>query len=311
FRRPLDDLTNLNSEGASSEKATDEKGKDRNVASMGDFTTNNVVTNIRSFLPLIQKNQPSTFAAGKREVKIKALEAAEAAKRQEEKRENERRLKKEALKLERAKMEEAKSRQRELRKTKREEELKEKEAEIVAKKRAREELDERKREDKRLRLERAQRRREHDEKGKQQQQHKLKVVSQLIDNVCTVLRLNFSEFRRMRGFKSKLRTETFPQQATSVRRRCSLNRCMLNTRYIADKSTRKENMIGQGTSYEISPYQSSDDEEEENEEDESGSKKKSVPSWASKNNVGVLLSLQQNMDPMTIFPRESFCDVDE
>ncbi|KAE9458344.1 hypothetical protein C3L33_09746, partial [Rhododendron williamsianum] len=64
---------------------------------------NNIVTNITSFVPFVQQKQAAAVATGKRDIKVKALEAAEAAKRLEEKKDNERKMKKEALKLERDK----------------------------------------------------------------------------------------------------------------------------------------------------------------------------------------------------------------
>ncbi|KAL6973854.1 hypothetical protein U1Q18_028038 [Sarracenia purpurea var. burkii] len=60
---------------------------------------NNIVSNISSFVPLIQQNKQ--LQSLQRNIKVRALEAAEAAKRVEEKRHNERKMKKEALKLER------------------------------------------------------------------------------------------------------------------------------------------------------------------------------------------------------------------
>ena len=90
--------------------------------------------------------------AGKRDIKVRALEAAEAAKRQEEKKENERKIKKEALKLERAKIEQETLRQRELDRRKKEEELKKKEADLAARKRLREEEGRMEKERKRKRI---------------------------------------------------------------------------------------------------------------------------------------------------------------
>ncbi|KAL7002030.1 hypothetical protein U1Q18_003180 [Sarracenia purpurea var. burkii] len=62
---------------------------------------NNIVSNISSFVPLIQQKQAAAVVTGKRNIKVRALEAAEAAKRVEEKIHNECKMKKEALKLER------------------------------------------------------------------------------------------------------------------------------------------------------------------------------------------------------------------
>ncbi|KAI8012016.1 hypothetical protein LOK49_LG06G00328 [Camellia lanceoleosa] len=76
---------------------------------------------------------------GKRDIKVKALEAAEAAKRLEEKRQNERKMKKDALKLERERKEQENLRQMEINKKKKEEEQKKKDADMAARKRLKEE----------------------------------------------------------------------------------------------------------------------------------------------------------------------------
>ncbi|KAL0353506.1 UNVERIFIED_CONTAM: hypothetical protein Sangu_0931900 [Sesamum angustifolium] len=107
--------------------------------SLKESRRNNIVSNVNSFIPLVQQKQAAAVCAGKRDVKVKALEAAEAAKRLEEKKENERKMRKETLKHERAKLEEKNLRQMELEKKKKEEERKKKDADIIAKKRLREE----------------------------------------------------------------------------------------------------------------------------------------------------------------------------
>ena len=96
---------------------------------------------------------------------MKALEAADAAKRLAEKKEIERKMKKEALKLERARLEQENLRQLELQKKRKKEEHKKKEADMAAKKRQREEEDRKEKERKRNRVEESHRhRQEHDEK---------------------------------------------------------------------------------------------------------------------------------------------------
>lgn len=63
---------------------------------------NNIVSNITSFIPLLQQKQAAAALPGKRDIKVKALEAAEAAKRLAERKGNynERKMKKEAMKVE-------------------------------------------------------------------------------------------------------------------------------------------------------------------------------------------------------------------
>ncbi|KAH9329646.1 hypothetical protein KI387_001754, partial [Taxus chinensis] len=57
----------------------------------------NILCNMRSFIPLVQQKQAAAIMTGKREIKVKALEAAEAAKRLEEKREQDRRMRKDLV----------------------------------------------------------------------------------------------------------------------------------------------------------------------------------------------------------------------
>ncbi|XP_068636374.1 uncharacterized protein [Aristolochia californica] len=116
----------------------------------------NLVSNISSFVPLVQqKQQPPAILTGKRDIKVKALEAAEAAKRLEEEKENARKIRKEAVKLEREKLEQENMRLLELKQKNREEERKKKEADIAARKRQREEEERKGKERKRRCIEEA------------------------------------------------------------------------------------------------------------------------------------------------------------
>ncbi|XP_068311037.1 uncharacterized protein [Pyrus communis] len=125
---------------------------------------NNIVSSMTSFIPLVQQKQAAAVVTGKRDIKVKALEAAEAAKCQAEKKENERKMKKEALKLERSRMEQENIKQLELQKKKKEEERKKKEADMVSKKRQREEEERKEKERKRMRIEARRNKREHEDK---------------------------------------------------------------------------------------------------------------------------------------------------
>ncbi|KAL9272943.1 hypothetical protein AKJ16_DCAP05215 [Drosera capensis] len=121
----------------------------------------NIVSNVKSFIPLVQQKQAAAVLEAanlaRRETRLKVLEAAEAAKRLEEKKENERKQKKEALKLERARLKEENQRQMELQKKLKEEERKKREAEVAARKRQREEEERKEKERKRRRTEDARR----------------------------------------------------------------------------------------------------------------------------------------------------------
>ncbi|XP_021766298.1 uncharacterized protein LOC110730783 [Chenopodium quinoa] len=86
---------------------------------------NNIISNIKSILPLVQQKQAAAALPEKRDVKVKALQASEVAKCAAEIRENERNQKKEAMKLERARVEQKNMKEMELkRKLKRNKERK-------------------------------------------------------------------------------------------------------------------------------------------------------------------------------------------
>ena len=103
---------------------------------------------------------------GRKDIKVKALEAAEAAKRLEEKKQNEREMRKAAVKLEREKLEQENIRCLELKQKQKEEERKKKEADIAARKRQREEEGRKEKERKRRCIEETRRqKREQEEKS--------------------------------------------------------------------------------------------------------------------------------------------------
>ncbi|XP_059285324.1 uncharacterized protein LOC132038659 [Lycium ferocissimum] len=290
---------------------------------------NNIVSNMTSFIPLVQQKQAAAVCTGKRDVKVKALEAAEAAKRLEEKRENERKMRKEAMKHERARLEQENSKQLEFHKKKKEEEKKKKEADAIARKRLREEEEKNERERKRKRVEEARRQqREQDDKTHAKRAEKDKGLPTNDEKTMAKKKCNSDvekcqkEKERVgKTFKKQeseakptetLRNDSF--QATPSPGRCRISdtstdhekaTCVLgkpnaNTECGAKRSREK--------SYEISPYQCSDDEEDE---DEDPPIRKFIPSWASKPNVASVLPLQQGIDPDSIFPPESFCSMDE
>ncbi|KAL8131753.1 uncharacterized protein LOC141697467 [Apium graveolens] len=291
---------------------------------------NNIVSNVTSFIPLVQQKQAAAVCKGKRDIKVRALEAAEAAKRLEEKKEYERKIKKEALKLERAKIEQETLRQREFDKRKKEEELKKKDADLAARKRLREEEGRKEKERKRKRIgvgmqtNRAQEEKTFAGKREKEKQcgnmGKSTNIRKESDNRTATGRYGDKVSRVGNTLKkpesqTEFKTTTsYIQEASTVPEICeNLGNC--------DGSTKSTSMLdqlysksGDGTnttrekSYEMSPYQHSDDEEEEEEEVPA---KKFIPSWASKNRVALVLASQQLIDPSVIFPRESFCSMNE
>ncbi|XWS09657.1 hypothetical protein CRYUN_Cryun39dG0008100 [Craigia yunnanensis] len=154
-KRVSESLRNRFSKPKLSEKTSLRKGGPS--FSRKESKVNNIVSNVTSFIPIVQQKQAASIITGKRDVKVKALEAAEAAKKLAEKKENDRKMKKEALKLERARLEQENLRQLELEKKNKEEDRKKKEADMAAKKRQREEEERLEKERKRKRMEEARR----------------------------------------------------------------------------------------------------------------------------------------------------------
>ncbi|KAG4918683.1 hypothetical protein JHK85_056964 [Glycine max] len=293
-------------------------GKD----SMKQGPINNIVSNVSSFIPLVQQKQAAAVVTGKRDVKVKALEAAEAAKRMAEKKENERKMKKEVLRLERERLE------LELQKKKKEEERKKKEEQMAAKKRQMEDEEKKEKEKKRKRV---------NDKKKQQQDHmkiqakkeEIKIQRRATDEVqenkkiiderenhknlsvqdkreCNMEKISETEPLAMEDLAND-KKESHPDYSESV------NDCANNGQVMDNliKATKDDDLIIkdslQEQSYDISPYRGSDDEDED--EDDLPNNKL-IPSWASKHSLSLIVS-SQKMDPETIFPPQSFCNIAE
>ncbi|KAH6822742.1 inner centromere protein [Perilla frutescens var. hirtella] len=289
--------------------------------SLRESRRNNIVSNVSSFIPLIKQKQAAPSCTGKRDVKVKALETAEAAKRLEEKKENERKMRKEALKLERAKMEEKNLRHMELEKKRKEEERKKKDADIIVKKRLREEEERKEKRKKRMRLEARQQQREQEEKKRAERPEK---ENQRTKDDQMNSKKEFNNESKRKQNRQTTRGEGVALQKTQIN--LTQNEVVMNyeecgtsglsceageVMHVVDKSPRKEDLLVQnslGNSYEISPYQCSDDEDEK---DDQLRTKKYVPSWARKSSVALVLPLQLELDPDVVFPSDSCCSIDE
>ncbi|CAN1334138.1 hypothetical protein LINPERPRIM_LOCUS36273 [Linum perenne] len=287
---------------------------------------NNIVSNITSFVPLVQQKQMAAAITGKRDIKVKALEVAEAAKQLAEKKENDRRLKREALKLERARIEE--QRNLELEKERKEKERKKKETEKkeATKKRQREEEHKRERERKKKRVEETRRQNmEHREKrngNKEEMKSGAADVNAFKTNEPKEKSAEHPRIEKtMSGSRVPRDTETehtdthLPAIGTKslsiAPEVCdNMSNSGDNSKVINEVSERKEKGRSASKtiaeeSYAISPYKGSDDEDEY--EDDT----KFVPSWARKRSISVAILSQQRIDPETIFRPESFCSRDK
>ncbi|KAK1417995.1 hypothetical protein QVD17_27131 [Tagetes erecta] len=285
---------------------------------------NNIVSNITSFIPFVQQKQAAAVCTGKREIKVKALEAAEAAKRREQERENERKLKKEALKLERARIGKENAKEMEIN-LKKQQELKKKEAEMAAKKRQREEEERKLLAKKRKLVAESQK----SQKFKYEKSRVGKLASgKHVKNAAMAGNKNKSENLRQTKNADE---NSFQKQYTELSIDKTLASGVLQVTSVPenhdasnvggekDKATSVQEMspvkvisvklTSLENSYDISPYQCSDDEDDD--EDEDLQTKKFVPSWASKTRVAMALPLQKKLDPESIFSIDSFCSMDE
>ncbi|CAK9148872.1 unnamed protein product [Ilex paraguariensis] len=255
--------------------------------------------------------------SGKRDIKVKALEAAEAPKRLEERIQNEHKLKKEALKLEQARGQEENLRQLDLNKKKKK---------GPNMKRLRDEKYRMGKERKRKQIE-ATRRHQRDQEEKL---HAGKVENEkqggTADEKMNSRKDFNNESKKDRKMEKERRddftlkkseteartagilTSDVQQSGIAFNHRVVSSNCGDNGKAISmlDKST-KNYLVTKTSlekSYEISPYQCSDDEEDD-------LPTKFIPSWASKNWVPLVLSSQQKINPDVIFPVGSFCSIDE
>lgn len=289
----------------------------------------NIVSNITSFIPLVQQRESATTVKGKRDVKVKAIEAAEAAKRLAEKKENERQMKKEALKLERARMEQENLRQIELEKKKKEEERKKKEeerkkkeADMAAKKRQREEEERKEKERKRMRVEEVRRRlREHGGKLRSDKENKeakpqaneqkprdRKACKDATDKLDK--ESGHNKFDKLSVTESKTTSKSNAGSGNFVVDSQPTSVDFLEAEALENGMENRISETSEEQSYQISPYKASDDEDEED-DDDGIQNNKFVPSWASKDRLAALFASQQKLNPEIIFPPKSFCDIAE
>ncbi|KAF6153787.1 hypothetical protein GIB67_001020 [Kingdonia uniflora] len=303
-RKVNESLQNRFSKPKLSGKASEKKGS-QSYLDKGPKRTN-IVSNILSFVPLVQQKQqlPAVFT-GKRDIKVKALEAAEAAKRIEEKKENDRKQKKEAAKLERARLEQEKLQQLELKKKMKEDEHKKKEADKAARKRLRDEEEKKEKERKRKCTEESRRQQKEQEEKIRVEKDKEQRCRTVDKRKVSRKELQEEERKRRRTGKGKERTECRKQLQTDTRpakdsvgdpeKPDDILEEVVESPYIANvkESSTEFDLFkvlrtsedgasvtfqSREQSYEISPYQGSDDEEEEDEDNILN--RKFVPSWA-------------------------------
>uniref|UniRef100_A0ACD5YE72 Uncharacterized protein n=1 Tax=Avena sativa TaxID=4498 RepID=A0ACD5YE72_AVESA len=299
---------------------TAEKLNSRNVRHRSEANVDrqskpsNIVANMTSFIPLVkQKSQPTT-AGVKKDVKVKALKAAEAAKRLEEKKLKEQEMRKAAAKVERERLkrekelkqkleEEQKKKRDEEEKKKRDEEEQKKKREVDAasKKRQREEGEKRETMKKRKCIDEARKQQKQpdrrrgmkDEKdARQKASDNMEPKKNLVDVGKNQVKLEDTTepALRYKGNKSK------DEKGVAV-----------DERPASFGSDAKENIPNSfEESYNMSPFKDSDGEEDDDFEDEQESRRrmKFVPSWAQKGNLDKILLSNIALDPREIFARK-------
>ncbi|KAK1291424.1 hypothetical protein QJS10_CPB17g00419 [Acorus calamus] len=282
--------------------------------------TNNIVSNVSSFIPFVQQKQPAAgVLTGKRDIKVKALEAAEVAKRMAEKKENERKMKKEAARLERAKLEQENARQMEIKKKL---ERKKKEVNMEARKRQREEDEKKERERKRKCVEENRRQQKEQEEKlrceKEGRLQKRKIAdgksrketedSKRQNNVKKEKEVSGTmDTLKMDPKNAKLSVENFVNGSSILKdvESCKEPTEKVNSAYGLQKASGREfqdlEEEQKSQSCEISPYRDSDDEEED--EEDNRHKGKIFPPWTRKEFLFEFLRAQQHIDASKIFPR--------
>ncbi|CAM6059316.1 unnamed protein product [Sphagnum tenellum] len=292
-------------------------------SSSSNLLGSNLVSSMRSFLPLIQQQQIQQqqiqYATGKHDVKVKALEAAEAAKRQEEQRMEERQARKKAMEFakkakERTIQEKMKEEQALLKKEiqeknksaneilrqkgvseerrRKEENWKRKELESAAHKQRQEMTERKEREEKRKRQEAAMKWHRPIEK---RHQTELEKENKPRSMVCPC--------------KSKLRKFYAIMM---------MNSCLvlgLDVLSPCGNSAAGQPLFCGLTeetfpkSYEMSPYQ--DSSEGEDSQDGQNRVKKEIPQWARPENLTIQLTRQLEQDPDEIFSGAMSCSLSE
>ncbi|KAB2048996.1 hypothetical protein ES319_A13G147400v1 [Gossypium barbadense] len=297
------------------------KSKENCSIGPGMTTTKRTSESLRYKFSKPKLSQKTNPRKGKRDVKVKALEAAEAAKKLAEKKENDRKMKKEALKLERVRLEQENLRQLELEKKKKEE-RKKKEADMAAKKRLREEEERLEKERKRKRIEEARRQRCAPEDNLCSKKDGKEKKCQAPDERAQTIKVPNGEALKLEKMQ-RVGTNEGKMSATEISTAVSSTTDAVKTSTASedfhakamstlDRAKASENNDADITieqSYDISPYKGSDDEEEDDDENEPN--RKFVPPWVSKNHVAWAIISQQKLDPEAIFPPESFCSISQ
>uniref|UniRef100_A0A0D9X968 Inner centromere protein ARK-binding domain-containing protein n=1 Tax=Leersia perrieri TaxID=77586 RepID=A0A0D9X968_9ORYZ len=257
----------------------------------------NIVSSMTSFIPLVKQKQQPTTAGVKRDVRVKALEVAEAAKRRQQKKQNEREMRKAAAELERERLKQEREQ-----KQKQIEQKTKIDADIVTRKRQWEDYGRKEKEKKKKCIE---------EPRKQQKQleermhagNSGKYFSQkdpddteLMKNIVGVV---------INQLSSDENTESFPILVTP---RSNNVKAMVADGKSGSSGHQIHGNLSDDAdkSYEMSPCEDSDEEDDGDLEHkrEIRRRQKSIPQWTRKEILDKILSSNQILDPREIFERK-------
>lgn len=262
--------------------------------------TSNIVTNVASFIPLVKPKVQSTEACVKKDVRVKALEAAEAAKRLEEKKRNEREMRKAAAKLEREKLKQ----ERDLKQKQDDEEKKKRNADVATRKRQRDEEERREKERKRKCVEAAR---------KQQKQP----MERRHANNEKDAHPKASDTKELQKNAEMVKDQVHPDEMSGIGDKATI---FNNEKaVIADESTANFRSQSQESvpnnieeSYIMTPYKDSDDEDDDFEhKEELRRRRKLIPSWVRGENLEKVLLYNYALDPRKIFAQKCFAELSE
>ncbi|CAM0951852.1 unnamed protein product [Alopecurus aequalis] len=305
------------------EKLNSRNGRHRSEANADrQSKPSNIVANMTSFIPLVKQKSQPTAACVKKDVKVKALKAAEAAKRLEEKKQKEQEIRKAAAKVERERLkrekelkqkleEEQKKKRDEEEKKKRDEEeqKKKREVDVATKKRQREEVEKKETMKKRKCIDEARKQQKQPMDRRRGTKDEKDARQKASDNMEP--KKNFVEVG-----KNQVKPEGTSEPALRYKGNTSKDEkgVAVDERPASFGSDAKESIPNcLEESYTMSPFKDSDDEDDDDLEGEEESRRrlKFVPSWARKENLDKILSSNIALDHREIFARKSSFDISD
>ncbi|KAI4965013.1 hypothetical protein ZWY2020_057671 [Hordeum vulgare] len=263
----------------------------------------NIVANVTSFVPLVKQKMQSTTVCMKKDVKVKALKAAEAAKRLEEKKQKEQEKRKAAAKAERERLKQEK----ELKQKLEDERKKKREVDVATKKRQREEGEKRETMKKRKCMDEARKQQKQPMERQRAMKDGKDARQKVSDNMEP--RKNLVDVG-----KNQVKSDETTEHALRYKANESKDEkgVVVEDRNASFGSDAKENILNSlEESYTMTPYKDSDDDDYDEHEQEARRRRKFVPSWARKENLDNILLSNKTLNPREIFARKLSFNIPE